>query len=106
MPTRLASALLLLLALSCLGQSNMQVRLSQQVEHRQMRAAQVVVPPSPDLTAARLQVLRHDADELSVLSAAVQSNLRQLQNGLLAKDLNENLKKLEKLSKKLRREMQ
>jgi hypothetical protein len=32
--------------------------------------------------------------------------LRQLQQGVLVKDLNQNLKKMEKLSKKLRREME
>ena len=51
-------------------------------------------------------MLHHDANELSTLSAAVQSDLHRLQNGLLAKDLDKNLKQLEKLSKKARREMQ
>jgi|SRR5579862_2280764 len=106
MPTRLASVLLLLLALPCAGQTNMQARLSQQVDQHQMRASRVVVPPPPDVKAARLNALHHDATELSALSAAVQSDLSRLQNGMLAKDLNENLKKLEKLSKKVRREMQ
>jgi hypothetical protein len=38
------------------------------------------------------------------LSAALQSDLQQLQEGLLAKDLAQNLKKVEKLSRKLRQE--
>src|ERR1035441_8813188 len=56
--------------------------------------------------AARLQATHHDAEELSALSASVQSDLQQLRKGLLAKDLGEKLKKMEKLSKKLRRDME
>jgi hypothetical protein len=59
-----------------------------------------------DAATARMQVVRHDAEELSALSVSLQSDLQQLQAGLLAKDLHENLKKIEKLSKKLRRDMQ
>jgi hypothetical protein len=51
-------------------------------------------------------MLNRDVSELTALSESVQSDLRQLQRGVLVKDLNENLKRLEKLSKKLRREMQ
>jgi hypothetical protein len=53
-----------------------------------------------------MQALHHDAEELSDLSASVQSDLQGLQKGLLAKDLHEKLKKMEKLSKKLRRDME
>jgi hypothetical protein len=106
MPARLASVLFLLLAVPCVSQTNVQARISQHIDQREQRTSQVVVPPSPDVKAARLEVLHHDATELSALSESVQSDLRQLQKGLLVKDLNENLKKLEKLSKKVRREMQ
>jgi hypothetical protein len=95
-----------LLALPCAGQTNLQARLSQRVDQHQMRASQVVVPLTPDDRAARLEALHHDANELSALSATVQFDLRRLQSGLLAKDLSEKLKKLEELSKKVRREMQ
>ncbi|MFZ1142991.1 MAG: hypothetical protein ABR881_23385 [Candidatus Sulfotelmatobacter sp.] len=106
MPTRLASLLLVLLAVPSVSQTNIQARISQRVDQHEQRTSQVVVPPSPDVKAVRLQVLHRDATELSALSESVQSDLRQLQKGLLVKDLNENLKKLEKLSKKVRREMQ
>jgi hypothetical protein len=63
-------------------------------------------PLSVDAKSARMQALHHDAAELSELSASVQSDLQGLQKGLLAKDLHEKLKKMEKLSKKLRRDME
>ncbi len=107
MPTRLVSLLLFLLAVPAVSQqTNIQSRISQRVDQREQRTSQVVVPPGPDVRAARLQILHQDASALSALSESVQSDLRQLQKGLLVKDLNENLKKLEKLSKKVRREMQ
>jgi hypothetical protein len=39
------------------------------------------------------------------LSASLQSDLHQLQQGVLSKDLAQNLKKVEKFSKKLRKEV-
>jgi len=62
-------------------------------------------PPELDLQAARIEAIRHDAADLSTLSASLQSDLQNLQKGLLAKDLEQKLKNLEKLSKKLRREL-
>jgi hypothetical protein len=53
----------------------------------------------------RLQVIHEDAEHLSALSISLQSDLQQLQKGMLTKDLAENLKKIEKLSKKLRQEV-
>ena len=107
MLTRSFSLLLLLTAVSAAGQkANIQTRIAQRVDQREHQISQVVVPPRPDLKAARLQALHQDANELSTLSESVQSDLRQLQKGFLVKDLNENLKRLEKLSKRVRREIQ
>ena len=53
----------------------------------------------------RLQTINQDASELSALSASVQSDLNQLRKGMLVKDLAQNLKKMEKLAKKLRQEV-
>ena len=61
--------------------------------------------PELDTRAARLEAIHHDAVDLSTLSASLQSDLEQLQKGMLAKDLAQKLKKVEKLSKKLRQEM-
>jgi len=67
------------------------------------------VEPEPtrdlDMRALRLQSIHQHAGELTALSVSVQSDLQQLQKGMLTKDLAENLKKMEKLSKKLRQEV-
>jgi len=55
--------------------------------------------------AFRLKAINQDAQELSALSASVQSDLLQLRKGLLTKDLTPNLKKMERLAKKLRQEV-
>lgn len=62
-------------------------------------------PPGLDPQAIKLEAIHHDAADLSSLSASVQTDLQQLQKGFLAKDLDQKLKKMEKLSKKLRQEM-
>ena len=62
-------------------------------------------PREADLRAIRIQTIHEDAQHLSELSISLQSDLQQLQKGMLTKDLAENLKKMEKLSKKLRQEV-
>ena len=62
-------------------------------------------PREADLRAIRLQAIHEDAEHLSALSMSLQSDLQQLQKGMLTKGLAENLKKIEKLSKKLRQEV-
>lgn len=62
-------------------------------------------PQESDLRAVRLESIRHHAEELASVSTSVQSGLQQLQRGVLSKDFAENLKKMEKLSKRLRQEM-
>jgi hypothetical protein len=108
MPARLASLLLLFLLIPALGlQSKMQQQISQREQSHQERISQVVSGAAePDAAAALRQTIHHDAEELSVLSGSVQVDLRQLRSGILTKDLNEKLKRMEKLSKKLRREME
>jgi hypothetical protein len=68
-----------------------------------------IVKPEPprDLNppALRLQEINQDAEEFSALTASLQSDLLQLRKGLLTKDLTQNLKKMEKLAKKLRQEV-
>ena len=62
-------------------------------------------PRDADMKAMRLQEIHEDAEHLSALSLSLQSDLQLLQKGMLTKDLAENLKKIEKLSKKLRQEV-
>jgi len=62
-------------------------------------------PREADLRLLRLQAIHEDAQHLSALSISLQSDLQQLQKGMLTKDLADNLKKIERLSKKLRQEV-
>jgi hypothetical protein len=52
-----------------------------------------------------LEAIHQDATDLSTLGASLQADLQQLQKGLLAKDLAEKLKKMQRLSKVLRQEV-
>jgi hypothetical protein len=108
MPARLASSLFLFLVIPAVSQqSRVQQQISQRVQAHQERISQVVnATVEPDSAAAMRQAVHHDAEALSALSASVQIDLQQLRSGMLARDLNEKLKKMEKLSKKLRREME
>lgn len=49
--------------------------------------------------------LKTQADELAKLAAGVPPDIEQLKKGLLSKDLEHNLKRIEKLSKQLRQEL-
>jgi hypothetical protein len=108
MPARLACLFLFLLATAASGQqTNLQARISQREESRQQRISQIVNGTSePDAAAALRQTIHRDAEELSALSDSVKADLQQLRSGILIKDLGEKLNKMEKLSKKLRREME
>lgn len=57
------------------------------------------------LQAAHQRAVRQDIQELFSLSATLQSDLQQLQKGMLSKELGQHLKKMEKLSKKVRQEV-
>jgi hypothetical protein len=48
---------------------------------------------------------RRQADELAKLASTIPADLHDVQVGLLPKDLKSNLKRIEKLSKELRREL-
>jgi len=105
MSIRLASLLLILLVIPVSGQrSTISERASQRIESRN----QAVGPESPteiDQQRVRMAAVNHDAADLSSLTASLQSDLQQLQKGMLARDLEQKLRKIEKLSKKLRQEM-
>jgi len=105
MRTRLILSALLLFALSALPvlaqQGNLPARNAMWV-NRDIRPEP---PRDMNLEAARIEAIHKDADQLSQLNAALQSDLEQLRKGLLPKTLTDNLKKIEKLSKKLRSEV-
>jgi hypothetical protein len=81
--------------------------MTQRVPGKDWSATSVKPEPPHDFNSAtfRLQAINHDAQDLAKLSAELQSDLRQLQRGLLSKELAQNLKKMEKLSKRLREEV-
>ena len=107
MSIRVICLLIVFLAIPAASQhTGVQQRINQNVDQRQQQISQVASSPDPDVRAARLHAFYQDANELSALSASVQSDLQKLEHGLQVKDLHDNLKKMEKLSKKVRREME
>jgi hypothetical protein len=65
------------------------------------------VPPvyQPSPKPADPAALRRQAEELTKLAASIPDDVDQASKGKLAADLNERLKRIEKLSKQLRREL-
>jgi hypothetical protein len=61
-----------------------------------------VTAKRPPADPARLQ---RDAKELARLAQLIPSQVEQVENGLVPKDLDGQLKQIEKLSKQLRREI-
>jgi hypothetical protein len=66
------------------------------------------VPPQyqPVPKPADPAALRREADELTKLAASIPDDVERATKGTLAADLNERLKRIEKLSKQLRRELE
>lgn len=87
-------------------QTNIQSRIEKKIDWHNEMAESTVPPEATDAAATRRQTIHQDAEELSALSVSLYPDLQQLRKGLLSKDLDEKLKKMEKLSKKLRRDMQ
>ena len=85
-------------------QSNMQQKIQQRYSTHDNNLRPEAVPGFDEI-AMRQKAIFQDVAELSDLSASLQSDLQQLQKGMLAKDLNQKLKKVEKLSKRLRQEI-
>ena len=61
--------------------------------------------PLPKPRPPDAATLKRDADELARLAQAIPPKVEDVTYGKLPKDLNEELKQIEKLSKRLRREM-
>jgi hypothetical protein len=103
MPARTLAFVLLLLCVPVLAQQpGMGARVNGRMwSDREIRPE----PPHSDHQAARLQAIHRDAQELSELQSALQEQLQLLQKGMLHKNLAENLKKTEKLARKLRQEV-
>lgn len=74
-----------------------------------MRHAQELQAQNETVTNPRAPVdlasLRHEAEQLASLAAGVQTDVQKLNQGKLSKDLVPRLKEIEKLSKRLRNEL-
>ena len=66
-------------------------------------------PPQPDQPGKRLKIdtaqTKRDAEELVKLAGEIPPAVELANKGVLSKDLNDRLKRIEKLSKQLRREL-
>jgi hypothetical protein len=63
--------------------------------------------PMPEVSPEqRASATKQDAQDLSELSNSIQDDLQKLQKGMLTKDLHDKLKKMEKLAKRLRQDME
>jgi hypothetical protein len=103
-----AARLVLLVSLLTVPALTQQSTITPQLPGRNWALPPAIRPEPPresDMKALRLESIHQHAKELAVLSTAVQSDLQLLQKDMLSKDLSENLKKMEKLSKTLRQEM-
>ena len=61
-------------------------------------------PPKGKLNIDVVEV-KHEAEELAKLAQEIPSDVEQANKGVVHKDLNDRLKRIEKLSKRLRREL-
>lgn len=105
MRTRLILSALFLFTLSALPALAQQPNLPARNAMWVNRDIRPEPPRDMNLEAARIQAIHQDAEQLSTFNAALQTDLQQLRKGLLPKTLADNLKKVEKLSKKLRQEV-
>ena len=95
--------LAVLLALTAHAQSSpgFPPGLSQANQAEAQHEKDIPPPPNPRRTLD-LAKLRRDADELAALAQSVPSAVDQTTKGVLPKDLNDKLKRIEKLAKGLR----
>jgi len=91
---------MLILSLPCVAQNSRM--LPPQVRHAQELQAQNESTDSPPVDT---QSLAREADELATLAASVRPDVHNLSHGIMAKDLAQKLKQIERLSKHLRSEL-
>jgi hypothetical protein len=60
------------------------------------------VPPPQNVPRRNPQNLQRDADDLARFAQSIPTDIEQVHRGLMPADLKEKLKKIEKLSKRLR----
>jgi hypothetical protein len=75
---------------------------SAQFEVAKVQSGQRVSTPVQQMPSADMARLKQDADELASLAQSIPPDVDQTTKGMLPKDLDKKLKRIEKLSKQLR----
>ncbi len=86
-------------------QSSLPLPPGHQAANDATRQSEKVEPPAPSRRTISAAELQQQADELLSLAQQVHSGAQRASQGLLDKDLKDKLKRVEKLSKKLRDEL-
>lgn len=76
------------------------------ITKREVRGLVKSVPPAEAARRPDLTQVKEQAGELSKLVESVNAGVTQAQKGIVPKDLGQNLKRIEKLSKRLRSELE
>jgi hypothetical protein len=77
-----------------------------QVGQAEAKAEKDIPPPIHPKPAVDLAQLQRQADELAKLAQTVPSDVTNIKKGMLPKDILQKLKQIEKLSKRLRNELE
>jgi hypothetical protein len=103
--TLTALALVSFFSLLCMSQNSR--ALPPHLQHAQeLQVQEGGFPPAGSLhSSANPESLRLEADQLAQLAISVPADVRNVNKGLLSKDLAQKLKQIEKLSKRLRAEL-
>ena len=97
----------LVLVLSCLVCTSQNSRIAPpHMQHaQQLQAENEASFPAAARSAANPDALRLEAEQLAQLAGSLPADIRNVNKGLLSKDLAQKLKQIEKLSKHLRAEL-
>ncbi len=103
----LAYVLLFVFLAESSSQSQMRPRAPglQQANQAEQQADKSLPPPIAHQASLDFSKLRADADELARIAQTIPTDMARVQQGLLPKDMSAKLKQIEKLSKRLRREI-
>ena len=77
----------------------------QQADQASRQAQQNIPPPTYKRAPLDVAKLRQEANELATLAQAIPTDVDQSSKGILPKDLEQRLKRIEKLAKHLRGEL-
>ena len=103
---RLVVCIFLFLGLPAFGQGSRPVPAGmRQAQQLEMETEKELAPAKPSRGAIKPEKLRDEADELVNLAAWVRTGVNNANKGLLDKDVLQKLKQLEKLSKRLREDL-